>query len=846
MPINGTVQATGEFAPSSSGDTYAILDAKYMRDGFRNVDTIADLDLITEDRRTAGMVVGVSGGTTYYKLGTQPWLYTISDWSVFSSGGGGSDIYWVSGTSGNYSVKTINNSGLDATGDYALAEGNSTLAYGISSHAEGSYTVASGISSHAEGSYTKALGDYSHAGGSGTTAMTHSSFVHGVDAYANASETLDVQTPISILSAITITLSDPNYSLPAVVFSGNVSNEWNGYLWSFCSEFLLDNTSGTTQLVNVGCGAYDLYYDSGTNSTYLVDTTISASTYTIISGNSFYNVSTYFSRPAFAIGTNVKALGVNSYAEGKNATASRTSSHAEGENNYAGANGFRAATPVVNGLITIDSSYGDVTSAFTINNTCVILDRSFGNTFGVRTSNVSAVTFSTNTLVQLNDTTANNAGGCYIVNLNNINDPSADIVLGNYSHVEGNESKAFGEASHAEGHGTIASGSYSHAEGNSTISSGSYSHAEGYQTTAVSNFTHAEGIGTTALGQRSHAEGSNTISEGVASHAEGQLTWALGGSSHAEGLSTTAEGNYSHSEGQQTTAIGVVSHVGGYVNEVRSNYSFIGSGSGNTIYSASTFSFIGGGVNNTIFNAPAPSDSSYSFIGGGELNRIGSFSRYSSILGGYNNVITGSTSSSQYTAILGGSNNTLLGETTNSIIIGGDNNIFGDGSGVATTWYSLLFGRDNSGATNYSSIIGNDNTFAGDNLRIYGTNNQVNGNNCGVIGLSNSLNANNSYIIGNFLSGNYDNTVYVPQLNINILGTGSSVYNLGIDSNGFVVTGSTGGGTPALSAVTAVGNTTTDDIEITDFTKGVILRSPDNTRWRITVDSSGALITTAI
>jgi hypothetical protein len=41
------------------------------------------------------MVVGVSGGTTYYKLNLPPWSNTLSDWSIFSSGGGG-------GVSGDY------------------------------------------------------------------------------------------------------------------------------------------------------------------------------------------------------------------------------------------------------------------------------------------------------------------------------------------------------------------------------------------------------------------------------------------------------------------------------------------------------------------------------------------------------------------------------------------------------------------------------------------------------------------------------------------------------------------------------------------------------------------------
>lgn len=49
------------------------------------------------------------------------------------------------------------------------------------------------------------------------------------------------------------------------------------------------------------------------------------------------------------------------------------------------------------------------------------------------------------------------------------------------------------------------------------------------------------------------------------------------------------------------------------------------------------------------------------------------------------------------------------------------------------------------------------------------------------------------------------------------------------------------------SRITAVANKAnkvgTDDIEITDNTKGVILRSPNNTRYRLTVDDAGALTT---
>lgn len=40
--------------------------------------------------------------------------------------------------------------------------------------------------------------------------------------------------------------------------------------------------------------------------------------------------------------------------------------------------------------------------------------------------------------------------------------------------------------------------------------------------------------------------------------------------------------------------------------------------------------------------------------------------------------------------------------------------------------------------------------------------------------------------------------------------------------------------------------TTANDIEITDSTKGIILKSPDGTRWRITIDNAGNLIRTTL
>ncbi len=87
--ITGTVRVTGRITPTNTDDTFATHDAIYGRGGFRNVATIAERNAITEDRRVAGMVVGVDADGTYYSLLPGPWAYDNSDWEVFNTGGGG-------------------------------------------------------------------------------------------------------------------------------------------------------------------------------------------------------------------------------------------------------------------------------------------------------------------------------------------------------------------------------------------------------------------------------------------------------------------------------------------------------------------------------------------------------------------------------------------------------------------------------------------------------------------------------------------------------------------------------------------------------------------------------------
>lgn len=87
---SGGVEIIGFISPTDPSDQYPVIDPLYGIDGFRNVNTLSDLNNIPDLRRRAGMVVGVSGGTTYYKLNPSPWVGNISDWSLFQTGGGGS------------------------------------------------------------------------------------------------------------------------------------------------------------------------------------------------------------------------------------------------------------------------------------------------------------------------------------------------------------------------------------------------------------------------------------------------------------------------------------------------------------------------------------------------------------------------------------------------------------------------------------------------------------------------------------------------------------------------------------------------------------------------------------
>jgi hypothetical protein len=84
--LSGGVEVLGFISPTEPTDEYPVIDPLYGIDGLRNVNTLLDLNNIPSLRRRAGMLVGVSGGTQYYKLKSSPWNGTQLDWELFSLG----------------------------------------------------------------------------------------------------------------------------------------------------------------------------------------------------------------------------------------------------------------------------------------------------------------------------------------------------------------------------------------------------------------------------------------------------------------------------------------------------------------------------------------------------------------------------------------------------------------------------------------------------------------------------------------------------------------------------------------------------------------------------------------
>ena len=117
----------------------------------------------------------------------------------------------------------------------------------------------------------------------------------------------------------------------------------------------------------------------------------------------------------------------------------------------------------------------------------------------------------------------------------------------------------------------------------------------------------------------------------------------------------------------------------------------------------------------------------------------------------------------------------------------------------AEGWYTIAFGEGShaeggqtTASGKYSHAGGTGSSVTGDYSFIHSTNSTLSGKRSVLLG-------------GKNLNGNTDDTVYVPYLNISSAYTGTSVAALGIDANGFVVTGITISDYLSLSGGTLTG-----------------------------------------
>ncbi|MCK5642631.1 MAG: hypothetical protein KAJ19_17620, partial [Gammaproteobacteria bacterium] len=130
----GGVKITGFISPSDTNDEYAVIDPQLGIGGFRVISGgTSDLDNIPNLRRRKGMVVGVSGGTEYYKLSGDTWSGTFSDWVPFVVGteppSGQTFVTTLDGTgTNNYISKWTPDS--DTLGNSQIYDNGSQIAFG--------------------------------------------------------------------------------------------------------------------------------------------------------------------------------------------------------------------------------------------------------------------------------------------------------------------------------------------------------------------------------------------------------------------------------------------------------------------------------------------------------------------------------------------------------------------------------------------------------------------------------------------------------------------------------------------------------------------------------------------
>ncbi len=396
-------------------------------------------------------------------------------------------------------------------------------------------------------------------------------------------------------------------------------------------------------------------------------------------------------------------------------------------------------------------------------------------------------------------------------------------------------------------------------------------------------------IGSSANGLSSIALGISNTADGVSSSAFGGGTLALGSASFAEGYQTLALGDSTHAEGYQTiagyralTATSIVSGVVTIGDNVDYSAEFT---SGTVLLNNQFYTYTG-----TSYSAPNffINLSNNSVIIPLVSVNVVDYNNYNSPLA-YISVGDNAHSEGLSTVALGAASH-AEGMTTQAI---GD---ISHAEGYQTLSYgvyshaegygSVSYGQYSHAQNNFTTAFGSDSHSEGQGTTAYGNFSHAQGSGTFAIGegshaegyytnaygnfshaggsgstvsgetsfihsVGSLLTGNRSVLLGGLnLTGTTDDTVYVPYLNIDNLGAGTSINNLGIDSNGNVVVGTSGGGGgvsidpyefyvtgPSITLnisgkstnydITITANTTLDLINVRDGEYGTVIVNQD-------------------
>ena len=366
-----------------------------------------------------------------------------------------------------------------AVANNAFAQGNKTQALGQNSHAEGNTTVASGKAAHSEGYGSKAFGNNSHAEGYYSVTKGHASHAEGDSTIANKNNQ-HVQGRYNLEDTAS---NDSDYAYAHIVGNGDVdarSNahtlDWYGNAW-FAGNVYVGSTSGT----NKDEGSVKLVTTKELSKAYV---TAGRKANTIPGSNSTAEGSSNTASASYshAEGSGVIAEGGNSHAEGNHTWAKNAQAHAEGGGTIAsGANSHAEG----NGSIIIKNISGNNTT-FTLKEANNQIQAGQYIKYNYKITTITSYDSKTKTIVVKDSLTSSAITDATMIIL-------FSEAYGPASHVEGQTTKAIGTASHAEGIGTIASKNYQHVQGKYNI-----------EDTTTNGYAHIVGNGTVTTPSNAH------------------------------------------------------------------------------------------------------------------------------------------------------------------------------------------------------------------------------------------------------------------------------------------------------------------------------------------------------